>query len=260
MEEIINENMNVILFLDEKRKWLVKVKKKAFFHTHKGVINLEELINKNFGESIKSNLGYRFWVLKPTLYDYIMNCKRPTQIIYPKDIGLILLKLGIGPGKKIIEVGTGSGALTMAIANAVKPNGHVYSYEIREEFIKVAMKNLSNAGVLDFVTIRHANAKEGFFEKEVDALVMDIAEPWEIIPYAYKALKGGCPLASFSPTINQVEKTVISLKEHGFIDIETLECFIREIKVKEGSTRPATTMIGHTGYITFARKILAKLD
>lgn len=257
MSEVISEDTKVILFFDEKRKWLIKVRKNASFHTHKGVIKLDELIGKSFGESVKSSLGFKFWVLKPTLYDYIMNCERPTQIIYPKDIGLILIKLGIGPGKKVIEVGTGSGALTMAIANAIKPNGHVYSYEIREEFIEIAKKNLSNAELLDFVTIRHANAKEGFFEKDVDALVVDIAEPWEIIPHAYKALKGGHPLASFSPTINQVEKTSISLKENGFIDIETIECFLREIKVKKGSTRPATTMIGHTGYITFAKKILS---
>ncbi|MEM3522249.1 MAG: tRNA (adenine-N1)-methyltransferase [Candidatus Bathyarchaeia archaeon] len=256
MNEIINEDTNVILYFDEKRKWFIKVKKNSFFHTHKGIIKLDELIGKSFGECVKSTLGHKFLVLKPTLYDYIMNCERPTQIIYPKDIGLILIKLGVSPGKKIIEVGTGSGALTIALANAIKPNGHVYSYEIREEFIKVAKKNLSNAGLLDFVTIRHANAKEGFLEKDVDALVMDVAEPWEIIPHAYKALKGGYPLASFSPTINQVEKTAISLKENRFIDVETIECFIREIKVKKGSTRPATTMIGHTGYITFAKKIL----
>ncbi|MEM2896346.1 MAG: tRNA (adenine-N1)-methyltransferase [Candidatus Bathyarchaeia archaeon] len=256
MSESVNESDYVILFLDEKRKWLVRVRKKASFHTHKGIIKLEELIGRSFGESVESSLGFEFWILKPTLHDYIMSSERPTQIIYPKDIGLILIKLGISPGKKVIEVGTGSGALTMAMANAIKPDGHVYSYEIREEFIKVAEKNLSNAGLLDLVTIRHADAREGFFEKGVDALVIDIAEPWEIIPQAHEALKGGYPLASFSPTINQVEKTSIRLEENGFVDVETVECFLREIKVKKGSTRPATTMIGHTGYITFAKKIL----
>jgi len=257
MEEIIHEGDYVLLYFDEKRKWLVKVLEKKEFHTHKGVIKLGELINRRFGEKIESNLKAYFWVLKPTLYDFIMHAERPTQIIYPKDIGLILVKLDVSSGKKVVEAGTGSGALTMALANAVKPSGIVYTYEIEDRFIESAKRNLEKAGLLNYVIIRKRNAKNGFLEKNVDAIVIDVSEPWEIIPKAYEALKNGGVLASFSPTINQAEKTVETLKKTGFIDLSTVECLVRELRVEAGKTRPFTRMIGHTGYITFARKIIS---
>lgn len=255
-EELIHEGDYVLLYFDEKRKWLIKVLKENEFHTHKGIIKLSELINRRFGEKIESSLKACFWILKPTLYDFIMHAERPTQIIYPKDVGLILIKLDVFSGKKVIEAGTGSGALTMALANAVKPSGLVYTYEIEDRFIESAKRNLKKARLLDYVIIRKRNVKEGFLEKNVDAIVMDVSEPWEVIPKAYKALKNGCSLASFSPTINQVEKTVEALKKAGFIDLSTIECLVRELRVETGKTRPFTRMIGHTGYITFARKTI----
>jgi tRNA (adenine57-N1/adenine58-N1)-methyltransferase len=257
MSELIHEEDYVLLYFDEKRKWLIKVLENKEFHTHKGIIKLNELINRRFGEKIKSSLGVNFWVLKPTLYDYIMHAERPTQIIYPKDIGLILIKLDVSSGKKVIEAGTGSGALTMALANAVKPSGVVYTYEIEDRFIESAKRNLKKAGLLDYVVIKKRNVKEGFLEKNVDAIVMDISEPWEVVPKAFEALKDSCSLASFSPTINQVEKTVEALKNLSFIDLSTIECLVRELRVETGKTRPFTRMIGHTGYITFARKTIS---
>lgn len=256
MEESIKEGDRVVLYFDERRKWLIKAAKGGEFHTHKGVVKLGDLAGKRFGEKVKSSLNVDFWILKPTLYDYIMRAERPTQIIYPKDIGLILLKLDVSPGKKVVEAGTGSGALTMALANAVKPTGIVYTYEIEERFLKAAKKNLEGAGLLDYVVFRRRDAREGFLEEGVDAVAMDISEPWEVVPRAFEALKGGCPLASFSPTINQVEKTVSALRDWGFVDVSTVECLVREIRVEPGRTRPFTRMIGHTGYITFARKTL----
>lgn len=255
-EELIHEGDYALLYFDEKRKWLIKVVNGGMFHTHKGIIKLGELINRRFGEKVESSLKVHFWVLKPTLYDFIMYAERPTQIIYPKDIGLILIKLNVSSGKKIIEAGTGSGALTLALANAVKPSGIVYTYEVEDRFIESAKRNLRRAGLLDYVIIRRKDVKEGFLERNVDAIVMDISEPWEVIPKAYEALKNGCPLASFSPTINQVEKTVETLRKNGFIDLSTVECLVREIRVETGKTRPFTRMIGHTGYLTFARKII----
>jgi len=255
---VVCEGDYILLYFDDRRKWLVKVTGDREFHTHKGVVKLSTVLGKSYGTVIKSSLNYDFWVLKPTTYDFVMGVERPTQIVYPKDTGIILLKLGLGSGSIVAEAGTGSGALTIAMANAVRPNGHVYSYEIRPEFVKTATRNLKKAGVLDYVTIRDSDAKLGFKEKDVDAVMIDLADPWKIISKAHKALKGGAPLASFSPTFNQIEKTVQALKQTSFLDVGTVECLLREIRVEKGKTRPVTFMVGHTGYMTFARKVSKK--
>lgn len=255
-ESVIEEGGYVLLYLDHGRKWLVRVSEGKEFHTHKGLIRLGDLIGKRYGSSISSSLGERFLALKPTLYDLIMKAERPTQIMYPKDIGLELLMLGVGPGKRVIEIGTGSGSLTMALANAVRPSGMVFTYEARGEFIEIAKRNLSRAGLLDYVTFREADAKAGLEEEAVDAVAVDIGDPWEVVPSAEEALVGGGCIAVFCPTINQVERTVASLAEGRFANIETYECLLREILVRPGKTRPSTRMIGHTGYLTFARRVL----
>jgi tRNA (adenine57-N1/adenine58-N1)-methyltransferase len=254
MTNVIQEGDYVLLYFDDRRKWLVKVTGEREFHTHKGVVKLSAVIGNSYGTIIKSSLNHRFWVLKPTTYDFIMAVERPTQIVYPKDTGIILVKLGLSPGSVVVEAGTGSGALTLAMANAVRPDGHVYSYEVRPEFSKIAYRNLRKAGVLDYVTIRDADARLGFEEKDADAVMIDLADPWRVIRKAYKCLKGGAPIASFSPTFNQIEKTVEALRRASFLDVETIECLLREIRVEKGKTRPVTFMVGHTGYITFAQK------
>jgi tRNA (adenine57-N1/adenine58-N1)-methyltransferase len=176
--------------------------------------------------------------------------------MYPKDIGLIILKLALTSGAKVLEVGTGSGAMTVAAATAVKPTGHVHTYEVRKEFAEMAERNLKRASVLEFVTIHQADAAEGIEGSDFDAAIIDVGDPWPIIPHVHKALSGGAAVVSFSPTVNQVEKTTEALARGGFVNVHTLECFIREIRADTGKTRPATMMVGHTGYMTFAQKIL----
>ena len=185
---------------------------------------------------------------------YIFKSFRKTQIIYPKDIALIVLYSGIGPGSRVVEAGTGTGALTSALAHYVKPNGKVYSYEIRQEFIETAKKNIERAGLADFVELKHKDITQGIEERNVDAVILDLATPWLVVPHAHKALKPSGSFVSFSPTIDQVIKTVEALKENGFIGMETFECLIRGMQIERGKTRPQTLMTGHTGYITFARK------
>ena len=154
----------------------------------------------------------------------------------------------------VVEVGTGSGVATAAMANLVKPNGHVYSYDFNESFIRKAESNLASTGLLQYVTLRCSDAREGFVESDVDAVFLDVGDPWSIVPQAYSCLRAGSNLASFSPTVNQVEKTVTLLKREGFIDIETCELLLRNMRIEEGKSRPETRMVGHTGYLTFARK------
>ena len=252
--DTIQEGQLILLYADG-RKWLLKAGHRSF-HTHKGIVDLAQLMGKSYGQGVKSSLNHEFIALKPTLYDLIMHLRRPTQIIYPKDIGLILLKLDVTPGKRILEVGTGSGALTMALASMVKPSGHVYTYEKRPEFAEVASQNLSKAGISEYVTVKNYDASRGVEERMVDAVVVDIGDPWTVLEPVTEALKPGHPLASFSPTVNQVEKTAAALSDLGYVDLETVECLVRNISVRPGKTRPQTLMIAHTGYIIFARKTL----
>jgi len=254
-EQEVHEGDYVLLY-SEKKKWLLKVSSRQF-HTHRGIVDLAEVIGKRYGEKVRSSLSYDFTLLKPTVHDHLLNLVRLTQILYPKDIGLIIQYLDISPGRRVLEIGTGSGALTISIANLVKPSGHLYTYEARKRFAEIAQRNVQRVGLEEYVTVHNIDAKQGIEEREVDAVAIDVGDPWELIPLAAHALKPGYPLCSFSPTINQVEKTVEALHSSHFVDVSTLECFLRDIRVATGKTRPATTMIGHTGYLTFARKALA---
>lgn len=252
----IQEGDDILLYLDDKRTYLVKVGKDISFHTHKGHLSLGELIGKPFGSSITSNTSAKFYALKPLVRDYVLKGKRRTQILYPKDMGLILILTGIGPGSRVVEAGTGSGALTMVLANAVRPNGKVFSYEIREEFLKEADTSLKRAGCSEYIELKLKDVTEGIDEEEVDTVVLDLAIPWLVIPHASKALKGGGVLLSFSPTIEQVMKTVTAIEEQPFTEIETVEMILRRMNVGDNRTRPDTLMVGHTGYITTARRII----
>ncbi len=256
MQEEIQEGSNVLLYLDRRRSYLVKIEKEKDLHTHKGIIHLSNLIGKEYGARVKSSLNTEFIALKPNIKDYIFKMARKTQIIYPKDAALIIMFSGIQPGSIVVEAGTGTGALTAALASYVKPSGRVYSYEIRSEFIQPAKKNLEKASVSEFVEIRGQDITLGIQEKNVDAIVLDLATPWLVVPHAYNALKGSGTVVSFSPTIDQVVKMVESLETAGFVDIETVECLLRGIQAIKGKTRPETLMTGHTGYITYARKAL----
>ncbi len=252
----IDEGDDVLLYLDGKRTYLVRIEKNTQFHTHKGYVELDELIGKAYGSPLISSLGVRFNALKPLVRDRILKTDRRTQVLYPKDIGYILIHLGIGSGNRVVEAGTGSGALTMSLANAVMPNGVVYSYEINPEFQTVAIRNIDRSGLMDYVKLQKGDVTQGINEKSVDAVVLDMAVPWLVVPYAYKALTGSGVFVSFSPSIEQVMKTTTALHQYPFVEIETIELLLRNITVSKNKTRPQTHMLGHSGYITSARKII----
>ncbi|MFX0035633.1 MAG: tRNA (adenine-N1)-methyltransferase [Candidatus Hermodarchaeota archaeon] len=258
--EIVKENDLIFLILDEKRRWLVQVKSSGNFHTHKGIIEFNDIIGKEYGSVIFSKpletQGYKFYILKPLPSDYILHMSRKTQIIYPEDAGLILIYSGIGPGNTIIEAGCGSGALTCILGNNVRPNGHVFSYDIREVSIKRAELNVRKAKLEDVITIQYGDIiNDNLKHKNVDAIVLDLATPWNAIEKVKEYLKLSGTLISFSPTIEQVKKTVSSMQSNDFIEVNTYELMKRRIQVKENATRPEVRMIGHTGYLTFGRKI-----
>ncbi|MEM2464575.1 MAG: tRNA (adenine-N1)-methyltransferase [Candidatus Bathyarchaeia archaeon] len=255
----IREGDYVLLYLDDKRTYLVRAERGKVLHTHKGFVRIDDFIGREFGVRVKSSMGVEFIVFKPGIRDYIYKSLRGTQVIYPKDIALIILYGNIQPGSRIVEAGTGVGALTTALASYVRPSGKVYGYEVREEFLEIARKNLERAGLLEYVELKIKDVTLGFDEREVDAVILDMATPWLVVPHAYVALKGGGSFISFSPTIDQVVKTVEELRVHGFAYIETIECLVRRMRVERGKTRPETLMTGHTGYITFARKALKEM-
>ncbi|MFX1563658.1 MAG: tRNA (adenine-N1)-methyltransferase [Promethearchaeota archaeon] len=253
---VISEGDLVLFYLDARKNWLLRVEVGKSFHLHRGILNYDDIIGKEYGSFARTSLGTQISALPPLPRDLALKMGRQTNIVYPKDTGLILLLTGIGPGSKIVEAGTGSGALTSLLGYHVRPNGHVYSYEIREDFINAAQRNLEKANVEDVVTIKHQDILDGIEEQELDAVVLDMATPWDVVPTAYEALKGGAVLVSFSPTIEQTQRTVAALYESHFIEMQTSELIERQILVRTGKTRPATQMIGHTGYITSARKVL----
>jgi len=250
----ITEGDYILLYLTQRKTYLVKVEAGKSFHTHKGFIKFDDLIGKDYGSCIPSSLGVEFTALKPLLRDFIMKSVRKTQITYPKDIALIVMFSGIDPRSRVVEAGTGTGALTTALAYYVKPSGKVYSYEIREEFLKTAEKNLKRASLIDFVELKNKDITVGIDESDIDSVILDLATPWLVVPHAYNALKPCGTIVSFSPTIDQVVKTVEALRENGFVDMETVECLMRGMQTERGRTRPQTLMTAHTGYITFARK------
>jgi tRNA (adenine57-N1/adenine58-N1)-methyltransferase len=258
-KDIIKNDDLIFLIFDNRRRWLLQVKIGEQFHTDRGIIDFNDIIGKPFGSVIFSkpfeSQGYKFYIFKPLPSDYIIYMTRKTQIIYPKDAGLILLYTGIGPGSIVIEAGCGSGALTCILGNYVKPNGHVYSYDIREKSLKRARRNILKANLQNIVTIEYGDIINNELDHfNVDSIVLDMAMPWEAIKKVRNYIKFSGTLVSFSPTIEQVKKTTFALVENHFFEINTYELLERKIQVKENATRPEVRMIGHSGYLTFGRK------
>lgn len=254
--ETVCEGDTVLFLTERKKRYMVKVVKDKKYHTSEGYVNLSELIGKRYGCKIKSNTGSTWTVLRPTILDHVLHYHRITQIIYPKDLGYIILVSGVRPGSRVVEAGTGSGVLTTILASYVAPTGKVYSYDVKEEYLENARKNLEGLGLLHYVELKHGNVEEYVEEREVDVFILDVPEPWKAVKSAYIALKDSGVFTSVSPTIEQVIETVETLRKEGFEDISTVEILLREMRVKKGMTRPVHLMHAHTCYITTARKVL----
>ncbi|MBI4258464.1 MAG: methyltransferase domain-containing protein [Thaumarchaeota archaeon] len=192
--------------------------------------------------------------MKPTIEDFLMKAERHTQVVYPKDLGLIAVKTGVSSGSIVVEAGTGSGVLTGLLANLVRPDGHVYSFDNRPEFLKVARKSLEKIGLLQYVTLTEKDAKEGLEVKDADVGIIDVGDPWSLVKPFSECLAPSAVLAAVSPTMNQVEKLVAELSLQGFVDVESVELILRGLEARPNMTRPSMMMIGHTAYLTFARK------
>ena len=255
MAETIREGERVLLWGPGGKSYLLAAEPREF-HTHYGRLPLEELIGRPWGALIRDSNGTPFYALRPTLYDHLLKVRRATQIIYPKEIGIILLKLDVRPGKTIYECGTGSGALTLALAAAVGEEGKVITYEREERFRALAQENLEKAGLVQRVIFKEA--LEEVSAEEADGFFLDVKEPWELLPLVWKALKGGAPLGALVPTTNQVTQLLKALSEFPFVGLEVQEILQRFYKTNPERLRPEDRMVAHTGYLLFARKVFEK--
>jgi tRNA (adenine57-N1/adenine58-N1)-methyltransferase catalytic subunit len=251
----IEESSYVLLFHTPRKKWLTKVASEKKFHTHIGIIDVSSIIGMEYGSAVRTTDGKLIFLMEPTIYDFIMKSERKTQIVYPKDLGYIAARTGLKNGSKVLEVGTGSGALATFMASIVKPEGHIYSFDINSEFMEIAKRNLEKAGMSKYVTIHQHDPHQGIDIRDADIATIDLGDPWTVVDQVYDALKGGGAFVAICPTMNQIEKTATHLKKSGYADIDCVELMIRNMEAREGMTRPSMRMIGHTTYLVFARKV-----
>jgi len=259
---MLKENQ-IIELIDEKgKKYLIKLEKGKEFAFHKGKVLHNEILTKKEGDFVFSSKKEKLLIFSPPLRDFVLKMKRGAQIIYPKDMGPILIYGDIFPGAKVLEAGIGSGALTIALLRAVGKNGVVISYEKREDFIKIAQKNIENffkkvknAGERGKLIIKKGDVYEKIEEKDFDRVIFDLAEPWRAIDNAQKALKPGGILICYNPTVIQIEKVAREIKRKNFYLEGIYEFLMRGWDINEKSFRPQHRMVAHTGFIVVARKL-----
>ena len=245
------------LIIDRKgRRYLVQLRSSDTFQSHIGNFAHDDLIGQEAGTWVTTALGHKLLALKPTMADFIRLMPRIATVVYPKDLGAIITYGDIFPGARVLEAGTGSGALTMALLRAVGEQGQVISYDVRTDMMERAR---TNVGAMfpthSNLTLKLGDVYEGFEEDNLDRIVLDLPEPWRVVPHASERLVPGGILLSFLPTVLQVhELTQASRQQKTFQLIETIEVIMRPWSVEGRSIRPSHRMIGHTGFITTAHK------
>ena len=230
------------------------------FETHRGILQHDDLIGKPWGTQVYSHMGAPFFLFQPSLADLLIDLPRTTQIMYPKDIGFILVTMGVGHGQRVMEAGTGSGSMTTALAYTVGPEGRVISYEVKPDVQNLAKKNLTRFGLDSRVDFKLRDIQEGLDETDVDSFFLDVPNPYDYIEQVRTALKPGGFLCCLIPTFNQVEKTLHALRQHNFAFIEVCEVLLRYYKPEPTRLRPTDRMVAHTGFLIFGRKIEPSQD
>ena len=257
---IVQPNDLVLMLAPDDKRFLIRMTPGLQLHTHRGFIPHDAIIGQPFGSAVKTQMGERFLLLQPSTFDLVMHIKRASQIVYPKEIGYILLRMNIVPGARVIESGTGSGGLTLALSRFVRPGGCIYTYDEREDMLELARKNLERVGALDVVQLKQRDIRAGFDERDVDALFLDVREPWMFLAQAHVALKGGGFFGSLVPTANQLTDLLREMESYGgWTDVEVTEILMRQYKPVADRLRPEDRMIAHTGYLLFARAVSREL-
>lgn len=237
--------------------FLVRLNPGASQGSHLGQMKHDDIIGMSYGDVALTNRGEPFFILRPSIGEYTRRIKRQTQVIFPKDSGFIIQHLNFGPGATIVECGTGSGGLTSVFAHFVGDEGKVVTYERREEFSKLAESNVERWGLRHRAEFKVRDMRDGFDERDADAVFLDVQNPWDFIGIAHEALAWGSHLGILVPTFNQIEKTLEALQAYHFVDIQVLELLMRYYKTDPRRIRPDDTMTAHTGFLIFAAKAQA---
>lgn len=258
MSEPLAVGDNVLLIDPRGRRYLVRLAEGGSFHSHLGVVAHADITGHAEGEWVTGTKGGRFLVLRPRLADFVLKMPRGAQVVYPKDIGPILVWADIGPGMTVLEAGTGSGALTLALLRAVGPAGRVVSVERREDHLEQARRTFARwyGGLPANLDLRLGEVEETVAEVRPDRLVLDLPEPWHAARAAVSGQPGGALLCAYLPTVPQVQTLVETMREsEGFAEIEVFETLHRTWNVSGRSVRPDHRMVAHTGFVVVGRRV-----
>ncbi|HSJ28613.1 MAG TPA: tRNA (adenine-N1)-methyltransferase [Acidimicrobiia bacterium] len=258
MSEPFREGEMALVIDGKERHYLVRLDPKGSFQYHRGVLAHSEIIGAGEGVRLQASGGDDLIVLRPRLADYILKMQRGAQVVYPKDIGPILVWGDIGPGMRVLEAGTGSAALTSALVRAVGPEGSVVTVERREDHQKQAIKTLTRwfGEIPANLEMRVGEVEDVVGEVEVDRIVLDLPEPWPVAQAAAESQPGGVGLLSYLPTVPQVQQLVDAMRDTGgYAEIDVFETLHRTWNVKGRSVRPSHQMVGHTGFVVTARRV-----
>lgn len=243
-----------VLLIDRKqRRYLIDLAAGGEFHSHCGVLSHDELIGSDEGRSFRSTRGMAFVALRPTITDFVLKMPRGAQVVYPKDLGPILILADVFPGARVLESGLGSGALSTAMLRA---GAHITGYEIREDFLQRALTNVSRflgPEALDRYDTHIRDVYEGISMTDLDRVVLDLPEPWQVVPHAQDALRPGGILVAYTPSMMQVAQLRARLEQSRFGVAQTMEVLNRGWHVADQAVRPDHRMVAHTGFLTSAR-------
>jgi tRNA (adenine57-N1/adenine58-N1)-methyltransferase len=250
-----------VLLLDRKgRRYLITLTEGGEFHTHAGPVPHADLIGQQEGITVRSTAGSRFIAVRPTLAEFVLKMPRGAQVIYPKDLGQILLLADIFPGARVLEAGVGSGALSMTLLRA---GADVVGYELRADFASRAKANVASfigADAAARFRVEERDVYDGIDEVDLDRIVLDLPEPWQVVKHAETALRPGGILLAYVPSIMQVAQLRETLAESAFGMASTTEVLLRGWHVEGQAVRPDHRMVGHTGFLTTARLLAARSD
>jgi tRNA (adenine57-N1/adenine58-N1)-methyltransferase len=259
MAERFQDGEQALLIDQRGKRHLIILRKAETFHSDRGWIPHDTIIGQPDGSWLRSSKGMRYLALRPTLAEYVLEMPRGAQVIYPKDLAIVMFWADIFPGARVLEAGMGSGALTLALLRAVGPEGRVVSYEQREDFCRRALANIHmRMGEVTNLTVRLRPVEEGLADEEpVDRAVFDLPEPWRLVDPVARVLRSGGIFLSYVPTVIQSHQLSEALRRHpGYALVETFETLLRPWNIDGTSVRPFHRMVAHTGFLTVARRVV----
>ena len=254
VETVFNQGDHVLIVDRRGRRYLIRLVDAGVFESHIGSFDHNDLIGLPIGSWMTTSKNHYLLAVKPTMADFTVEMPRIATVVYPKDLGSIIIQGDIFPGARVLEAGSGSGALTIALLRAVGDKGHIYSYDVREDMLERTRTNvLVMLPDTKNLTLNHDDISKNVKERDIDRIVLDLPEPWDAVRKLSEVLVPGGILLSFLPTVLQVHDLVDALRKHRFEMIETIEVLTRDWEIRGRTIRPNHRMVAHTGFITTAR-------